>query len=372
MEISKDVFLGRVLGYVEPKDFVNLLCVSKSVKDLCLQFPLFAEMNKMGFYCQNSTSTKLELCLKYNNYLWMKYYTAEKFQLISDYKYPYIFRNATFTTLIFLYDKLHIKQFSKKLAKINNVNLVLQVLDYCEHEYYEYLKYLCRTTNPPEQIIDFCLNKKPNEELTKNRIRAVLKGCVASSNVELFDKYYQIAKCDEELNEFMISALSNEELTMARHLFNKYIYTRADIIYVINNAQFTGVSQLSFLLNTYTNIYDYNSLLSKFIQTSQSELCLFVITLAQMQNAHLYPASVHSVALMIDSVDMIRKIDFIEPDNGLYLACKDEALSCIRYYLESGATNIEEMIALHETNDPVISILLQFRSTRKRLKISIY
>src|SRR5690606_1711152 len=141
-------------------DFVNLLCVSKSVKDLCLQFPLFAELNKMGFYCQNSTSTKLEVCLKYNNYLWMKYYTAEKFQLISNYKYPYIFRNATFTTLIFLYDKLHNKQFSKNLAKINNVNLVLQVLDYCEHEYYDYLKYLCRTAANP-QIIDFCLNKKP-------------------------------------------------------------------------------------------------------------------------------------------------------------------------------------------------------------------
>lgn len=371
MEISKDVFLGGVLEYVEPKDFVNLLCVSKSVKDLCLQFPLFTEMNKMGFYGKHCAGTKLEYSLLHNNYLWMKYYTAEKFQLISDYKYPDIFRKATFTTLIFLYDKLHIKQFSKNLAKINNVDLVLQVLDYCEHEYYEYLKYLCRTAANP-QIIDFCLNKKPNEELTKNRIRAVLKGCVASSNVELFDKYYQIAKCDEELNEFMISALGNEELTMARHLFNKYIYTRADIIYVINNAQFTGVSQLSFLLNTYTNIYDYNSLLSKFIQTSQSELCLFVITLAQMQNAHLYPASVHSVALMIDSVDMIRKIDFIEPDNGLYLACKADAISCIRYYLESGATNIEEMIALHETNDPVISILLQFRSTRKRLKISIY
>lgn len=382
MNLSKDVFLGGVLSYIEPNDFVNLLCVSKSVFAAARQFQLFAELDKLGFYSKHCAGTKLEYSLLHNNYLWMKYYTAEKFQLISDYKYPDIFRKANFSTLQFLSKNLHIKTFSKNLTKISNVNLVIKVFNKCGfHDYEKYLKYLCSIKNPPEQIIDFCLNDKPslslggggnNDELTKSRIVAILKGCVASSNTVMFDKYYRVAKCDEQLNEFMISALNNEELTMARHLFNKYIYTRADIIYVINNTQFTSVSQLSFLLNTYTHIYDYNSLLSKFIQISQPEICLFVITLAQMQGAHLYPASVHEVALMIDSVDMIRKIDFIEPDNGLYLACKAEALSCIRYYLESGATNIEEMIGVHETNSKIISILLQFRSTRKRLKISVY
>jgi len=372
MQIPKDVFLGNVVGYLEPKEFVNLLCVSKSVYKLCKGFPLYAKLNELSINMKRSRWAKLEISLLYNNYLWMSYYQGKNYDEIkSIYIFPEIFRKANFTTLLFLKNHMSDKHFAKYLTNVKNTDLVLKILPSHDAYFSTYLKHLCQTENPSESIIDFCLNFKHAVSKQK-KIIAMLKGFIKDSNTERFDKYFQICEMDNELNTFMILALTNEDLTMVHHLFNKYVYIRADIVYIINNADLTKITQLSFLLSTYPNIMDYNGLLSRFIASDNSNMCLFIISLAHMHNAPLYPASVHSVGLMIDSVDMIRKIDFIEPDNGLYLACKAEAISCIRYYLESGATNIEEMINIYETEDPIISVLLQYRSTRKRLKISVY